>query len=57
MVRISPYWKSVIGALAPVLVTVQSAVDDGAVDVGEGLGIAGALLIAFGVWRVPNKTP
>lgn len=55
--KINAYWKGVIAGLAPVLVTVQSAVDDGHVDVGEGLGIAGALLIAFGVWRVPNKTP
>ncbi|MEV4672156.1 hypothetical protein AB0K34_10940 [Actinomadura sp. NPDC049382] len=55
MVKISAYWKSVVAGLAPVLVTVQSAVDDGQVDVGEGLAIAGALLIAFGVWRVPNR--
>lgn len=55
--KISKYWKAVIAGLTPVLVTVQSAVDDGRVDVGEGLAIAGALLIAFGVWRVPNKQP
>lgn len=55
--KINAYWKGVIGALTPVLVIVQTATDDGRVDVGEGLAIAGALLIAFGVWRVPNKTP
>lgn len=53
--RISRYWKAVIAGAAPVLAAVQAAVDDGHIDVGEGLTIAGALLVAFGVWRVPNK--
>jgi len=54
-VKISAYWKSVIASLAPVLATVQAAADDGAFDSSEGITIAIALLIAFGVYRVPNK--
>src|SRR5690606_41448433 len=54
-VKISAYWKSVIASRAPVLATVQAAADDGAFDSSEGITIAIALLIAFGVYRVPNK--
>lgn len=53
--KISAYWKTVVASLAPVLAAVQAATDDGHVDVGEGLVIAGAVLVAFGVWSVPNK--
>lgn len=53
--KIGPYWKTVVAGLAPVLATIQAATDDGHIDLGEGLTIAGALLVAFGVWRVPNK--
>jgi hypothetical protein len=53
--KISKYWKGVIAGAAPVLAAIQAGVDDGHIDVGEWLTIAGAVLIAFGVWRVPNK--
>lgn len=53
--KISRYWKTVIAGAAPVLAAIQAAADDGHIDLGEGLTIAGALLVAFGVWRVPNK--
>jgi hypothetical protein len=32
-------------------------VDDGKFDTSEGITVGIALLIALGVWRVPNKTP
>lgn len=53
--KISAYAKSVIASLAPVLATVQGAADDGAFDVSEGITIGIAVLIALGVYRVPNK--
>jgi len=56
MVKLSPYWKTVVASLAPVLATVQSLTEDGALDLSDGLTIGAALLIALGVWRVPNKT-
>ncbi|WP_242908663.1 hypothetical protein [Actinomadura terrae] len=55
MVKISAYWKGVIAGLAPVLATVQAATDDGRLDTSELITIGGALLVALGVWRVPNK--
>lgn len=53
--KISRYWKGVIAGAGPVLAAVQGAADDGHIDAMEWLTIGGALLIAFGVWRVPNK--
>lgn len=57
MLKISAYWKTVIASLAPVLATVQAAVDNGALDTSELITIGGALLVALGVWRVPNRMP
>ncbi|TDD90764.1 hypothetical protein [Actinomadura rubrisoli] len=55
--RISAYWKGVIAAAAPVLATVQAAVDDRTLDTSELVTIGAAALVALGVWKVPNKTP
>ena len=45
MLKLSPYWKTVVASLAPVLATVQSVADDGALDLSDGLTIGAALLI------------
>ncbi|TDD25062.1 hypothetical protein E1287_37665 [Actinomadura sp. KC06] len=55
MLKVSAYWKTVIASLAPVLATIVAAVDDQALDTSELITIGGALLVALGVWRVPNK--
>lgn len=55
MIRISRYWKGVIAGLGPVLAAVQGAADDGAFDASEGITIGIALLVALGVYVVPNK--
>ena len=54
--KISAYWKSVIAGLAPVLAAVQAAVDDGHFDVSEGITIGIAVLVALGVYAVPNSS-
>jgi hypothetical protein len=54
MFKISPYWKGVIASAGPVLLTIQAAVDNGNIDVGEGVGIGTAVLIALGVIAKKN---
>lgn len=53
--KVSAYWKSVIASLAPVLAAVQAAGDDGRFDINEGITIGIAVLVALGVYAVPNK--
>lgn len=53
--KISKYWKAVIAGSGPVLLAAQAAVTDGAVDGQEWLTIGLAVLVAAGVWRVPNR--
>ncbi|WP_165958734.1 hypothetical protein [Actinomadura sp. KC345] len=53
--KISPYMKTVIASLAPVLATIQGAADDAAFDASEGITFVIALLVALGVYVVPNK--
>lgn len=57
MLRISKYWKGVIAGLGPVLLLVQAAVDDSHVDLGEGVGIVTAALVAAGVIVKRNAPP
>jgi hypothetical protein len=55
MLKISTYMKTVIASLAPVLAAVQAAADDGKFDTSEGITIALAVLVALGVYLVPNR--
>lgn len=52
--KINAYWKSVIAGLMPVAAAIQGAVDDSKFDVSDGINVAIALLIALGVYAVPN---
>jgi hypothetical protein len=54
-VKISKYWKAVVASAGPVLLAAQAAVDDGHIDAAEAATILIAILVAVGVWRVPNK--
>ncbi|MBA9003651.1 MULTISPECIES: hypothetical protein [Thermomonospora] len=53
--KISAYWKSVIAAAGPVLLAAQAAIEDGRIDSGEWIPIGVAVLVALGVWGIPNK--
>ena len=55
MVKISPYWKGVVAGLGPVVYAIQAAVTDGGVTGSEGIGIGIAVLVALGVYAVPNS--
>lgn len=50
------YAKALVAA-SGVLVAVGEALADGAVDQGDVLQIIGAIAVAYGVYRVPNKQP
>lgn len=52
--KINAYWKSVIAALMPVAAAIQGAVDDSKFDASDGINVGIAVLIALGVYAVPN---
>ncbi|MFI0357312.1 hypothetical protein [Actinomadura sp. 9N407] len=54
--KISKYWKGVIAGAGPVLYAVQAAVTDSQVTTSEGITIGLAVLVALGVYAVPNRT-
>jgi hypothetical protein len=54
MVNFSKYRKGLIGA-AGVLVVLGEALTDASISGQEGLSIAVAVLVALGVYQVPNK--
>lgn len=53
--KVSRYAKAVVAAAGPVLYAAQAAVTDGRVDGQEWLTIGLAVLVAAGVWKVPNR--
>lgn len=61
MTRIAPYWKAVLGFVAPGVVTLVGAVQDGSPGGSTVTGqewvfvVATCVLTAAGVYAVPNK--
>lgn len=53
--KISAYWKTVVASLGPVVYAAQAAVTDSRITVDEWVTIGVAVLVAAGVWRVPNR--
>ena len=55
--RISPYWKAIVAALAAGVGTISTALTDDVVTAAEGWAALIAVLAALGfTWAVPNKT-
>jgi hypothetical protein len=56
--RISPYWKAVVAAVAAGAGSLGTAVQDGTLTSAEGV-IAGLVALAAlgAVWKVPNREP
>ncbi|HSC27037.1 MAG TPA: hypothetical protein VLD67_07175 [Vicinamibacterales bacterium] len=55
--RVSPYWKAIVAALAAGVGTISTALTDDVVTASEGWAALIAVLGALGfTWAVPNKT-
>lgn len=55
--RVSPYWKAIVAALAAGVGTISTALTDDVVTAAEGWAALIAVLGALGfTWAVPNKT-
>lgn len=55
MEKLKEIAKFLVALLAPVFLVIQSALTDGEITQDEWLKILVALLVALGVWAVPNK--
>ena len=58
--KIKPYAKAIVAVLIPVVALLATFItgDEGIGDLtsGETILLGSALLVAIGVWAVPNKT-
>jgi hypothetical protein len=54
--KISPYWKAIVAALAAGAASISTALQDNRVTAEEGWTTLIAVLVALGfTWAVPNK--
>lgn len=52
--KVSPYAKAVIGAVAAAAVVAKAVITDGDLTPAEGVEIVLAVLAAIGIYAVPN---
>lgn len=55
--NIPSYAKAVVAGVIGVLTVLATVITDGNLSVDDGIVLAGAVLTAFGVWKVPNREP
>lgn len=56
MDKIAPYWKSVVGFVAPGAVLLTSAVTDGHISLSEWVtAVCACFITSAGVLLIPNK--
>lgn len=53
--NVSHYWKSIIAAVGAAAFTIETAISDGVFTSSEIVSAVLAVLIALGVYVVPNK--
>lgn len=55
VLRVSPYWKAVIAGLGPVVTLAHAAVGDSVITSSELIDVSLLVLVALGVYHVPNR--
>lgn len=53
--KIAPYWKTVVAVIGAVVVVAKAVVTDDVVTAQETVEMVIAVLVALGVYSVPNK--